>query len=81
MKYLCLSLLFYGLVYASEDEFRLIKDLKENYDPIERPVRNHFGSVDVNLRLILQQIVDVDEKNQILQLVVWTQYVFSLIKK
>uniref|UniRef100_A0A7E4V0M4 Neur_chan_LBD domain-containing protein n=1 Tax=Panagrellus redivivus TaxID=6233 RepID=A0A7E4V0M4_PANRE len=59
---------------ASEDEFRLIKDLRENYDPVERPVRNHTDAVNVDLRVILQQIVDVDEKNQILQLVLWTQF-------
>lgn len=47
------------IVRASEDEFRLLRDLKEDYDPIERPVQNHSDAVDVQLRVILQQILDV----------------------
>lgn len=47
------------IVHASEDEFRLLRDLKEDYDPIERPVQNHSDAVDVQLRVILQQILDV----------------------
>ncbi|KHJ99640.1 hypothetical protein OESDEN_00357 [Oesophagostomum dentatum] len=48
-----------GAATCSEDEFRLIQDLKNNYDPIERPVRNHSEPIRVNLRIILQQLVDV----------------------
>uniref|UniRef100_A0AC34REW9 Uncharacterized protein n=1 Tax=Panagrolaimus sp. JU765 TaxID=591449 RepID=A0AC34REW9_9BILA len=71
----CLLWLSWILIaLASEDEYRLIKDLKENYDAIERPVRNHAEAVNVQLRIILQQIVDVDEKNQILNLVIWAQF-------
>ena len=64
-----------SLVLTSEVEFRLIRDLRENYDSAERPIKNHSEAVHVHLRLILQQIVDVDEKNQILNLVLWTQFV------
>ncbi|RCN38126.1 hypothetical protein ANCCAN_15964 [Ancylostoma caninum] len=46
-------------IFGSEDEFRLIQDLKNNYDPIERPVRNHSEPIRVNLRILLQQLVDV----------------------
>ncbi|KIH55630.1 hypothetical protein ANCDUO_14207 [Ancylostoma duodenale] len=46
-------------VFGSEDEFRLIQDLRNNYDPIERPVRNHSEPIRVNLRILLQQLVDV----------------------
>ncbi|KAE9551715.1 hypothetical protein FO519_005079 [Halicephalobus sp. NKZ332] len=63
-----------SLVWTSEDEFRLLKDLRENYDSAERPIRNHSEAVNVHLRILLQQIVDVDEKNQILNLVLWTQF-------
>ncbi|CAI2328863.1 unnamed protein product [Caenorhabditis sp. 36 PRJEB53466] len=71
-------LIFFGLliilVYGSDDEYRLLKDLREGYDPMERPVLDHRKPVNVKLRLILQQLVDVDEKNQVITLVVWTQY-------
>ncbi|VDL71149.1 unnamed protein product [Nippostrongylus brasiliensis] len=46
-------------VSSSEDEFRLIQDLRTNYDPIERPVRDHSEAIRVNLRILLQQLVDV----------------------
>ncbi|PIO61778.1 hypothetical protein TELCIR_16685 [Teladorsagia circumcincta] len=47
----------------SEDEYRLIQDLRTNYDPIERPVRNHSEAIRVNLRILLQQLVDVFFRN------------------
>ncbi|ETN81485.1 hypothetical protein NECAME_02165 [Necator americanus] len=52
-------MLLMGAVFGSEDEFRLIQDLRNNYDPIERPVRNHSEPIRVDLRIILQQLVDV----------------------
>ncbi|PIC47381.1 hypothetical protein B9Z55_006759 [Caenorhabditis nigoni] len=44
---------------------------------MERPVSDHMKPVNVKLRLILQQLVDVDEKNQVITLVVWTQYTWN----
>ncbi|GMT16552.1 hypothetical protein PFISCL1PPCAC_7849, partial [Pristionchus fissidentatus] len=61
------------IVISSPEEYRLIHDLRQNYDSIERPVSNHSDPVHVRMRIILQQIVDVDEKNQVLTLVVWQQ--------
>ncbi|GMR37775.1 hypothetical protein PMAYCL1PPCAC_07970 [Pristionchus mayeri] len=63
----------FSLVQPSPEEYRLIQDLRQNYDAIERPVANHSEPVHVKMRIILQQIVDVDEKNQVLTLVVWQQ--------
>ncbi|KAH7700449.1 EAT-2 protein, partial [Aphelenchoides avenae] len=62
---------------ASEDEFRLLRDLRENYDNVERPVLNHTQAVDVKLRVILQQILNVDAKDQTLTLVLWLQFSWS----
>lgn len=44
---------------ASMDEYRLIQDLKNGYDPAERPVADHNKPVDVNLTVILQQISEI----------------------
>jgi hypothetical protein len=44
---------------ASEDEFRLLKDLRKTYDLMERPVADHRKPIRVNLRILLQQLVDV----------------------
>ncbi|VDM55877.1 unnamed protein product [Angiostrongylus costaricensis] len=72
---ICLCICFLDLISGSEDEFRLIQDLRNNYDPIERPVRNHLEPIRVNLRILLQQLVDV--KNQVITLVLWTQYTWN----
>uniref|UniRef100_A0A0K0F618 Neuronal acetylcholine receptor subunit eat-2 (inferred by orthology to a C. elegans protein) n=1 Tax=Strongyloides venezuelensis TaxID=75913 RepID=A0A0K0F618_STRVS len=64
-------------VKSSPHEYRLLQDLKQDYDTSERPILNDTEAVEVNLRVLLQQIVDVDEKNQILNLVVWTQFTWS----
>ncbi|KAI1723953.1 neurotransmitter-gated ion-channel ligand binding domain-containing protein [Ditylenchus destructor] len=69
----CWIYLFLHNCHASDDEYRLLQDLRENYDPVERPVQDHTKPLNVNLKIILQQILDVDEKNQVLTLVVWEQ--------
>uniref|UniRef100_A0A158PA63 Neurotransmitter-gated ion-channel ligand-binding domain-containing protein n=1 Tax=Angiostrongylus cantonensis TaxID=6313 RepID=A0A158PA63_ANGCA len=71
----CLCICFLDSISGSEDEFRLIQDLRNNYDPIERPVRSHSEPIRVNLRILLQQLVDV--KNQVITLVLWTQYTWN----
>uniref|UniRef100_A0A914VQ29 Neurotransmitter-gated ion-channel ligand-binding domain-containing protein n=1 Tax=Plectus sambesii TaxID=2011161 RepID=A0A914VQ29_9BILA len=62
-------------VYSSEDEFRLLQDLRKSYDPFERPVHNSSLPLTVKIRVYLQQILDVDEKNQVISMAVWLQYV------
>uniref|UniRef100_A0A914EHZ5 Uncharacterized protein n=1 Tax=Acrobeloides nanus TaxID=290746 RepID=A0A914EHZ5_9BILA len=69
----CLLVILLRKIDCSEDEFRLLKDLRENYDPVERPAQNHSEPVIVQLKILLQQIVDVDEKNQVLTVVLWFQ--------
>ncbi|KAK0394258.1 hypothetical protein QR680_000656 [Steinernema hermaphroditum] len=74
IRFLWLFLLVWPTIRGSDDEYRLIQDLKQGYDPIERPVANHNESLTVRLRLIPQQIADVDERNQMITLVLWTEY-------
>uniref|UniRef100_A0A0K0DZ20 Neurotransmitter-gated ion-channel ligand-binding domain-containing protein n=1 Tax=Strongyloides stercoralis TaxID=6248 RepID=A0A0K0DZ20_STRER len=64
-------------IKSSPHEYRLLQDLKQDYDTSERPILNHTEAVEVNLKVLLQQIVDVDEKNQILNLVLWTQFTWN----
>ncbi|CAJ0942705.1 unnamed protein product, partial [Mesorhabditis belari] len=40
---------------------------------MERPIKNHSEALEVKIRTILQQVVDVDEKNQLVQIVLWVQ--------
>jgi hypothetical protein len=41
----------------------------------ERPVENHSYPVVVRLKVSLQQLIDVDEKNQIVYINAWLDYV------
>ncbi|XP_061111435.1 cholinergic receptor, nicotinic, alpha 11 [Conger conger] len=51
----------------------LLKDLLKDYNRMERPVANDSHPLTVNLSMILVQIMDVDEKNQVLTTNVWLQ--------
>uniref|UniRef100_A0A0K0DRA6 Neur_chan_LBD domain-containing protein n=1 Tax=Angiostrongylus cantonensis TaxID=6313 RepID=A0A0K0DRA6_ANGCA len=44
---------------ASPDEYRLLSDLRHNYDPYERPVANSSEPLVVSVKIYLQQILDV----------------------
>ncbi|KAM7003201.1 neuronal acetylcholine receptor subunit alpha-7 [Tautogolabrus adspersus] len=52
---------------------RLYKELMKNYNPLERPVSNDSHSLTVNFSFSLLQIMDVDEKNQVLTTNIWLQ--------
>ncbi|VDK17919.1 unnamed protein product [Anisakis simplex] len=65
------------LTEGSDEEYRLLQDLRKNYDPQERPIRDHHDPIVVNLRVILQQLVDVDEKNQMITLMIWLQQTWT----
>ncbi|KAJ8000574.1 hypothetical protein DPEC_G00181800 [Dallia pectoralis] len=52
---------------------KLYKDLLTNYNRLERPVYNDSAPILVELGLTLLQIIDVDEKNQVLMTNAWLQ--------
>ncbi|XP_042143642.1 neuronal acetylcholine receptor subunit alpha-7-like [Ixodes scapularis] len=52
-------------------ERRLLGDLLANYNTLERPVFNESEPLILSFGLTLQQIIDVDEKNQIITTNVW----------
>ncbi|XP_047452599.1 neuronal acetylcholine receptor subunit alpha-7 [Mugil cephalus] len=52
---------------------RLYKELMKNYNPLERPVNNDSHSLTVQFSFSLLQIMDVDEKNQVLTTNIWLQ--------
>jgi len=60
------------------DEKRLIKHLLRNYQKVGvvgRPVFNQSDTIKVNYGLSLIQILEMDEKNQVLTTNVWSRYV------
>uniref|UniRef100_A0A7N9AYF8 Neuronal acetylcholine receptor subunit alpha-7 n=1 Tax=Mastacembelus armatus TaxID=205130 RepID=A0A7N9AYF8_9TELE len=52
---------------------KLYRDLMVNYNRLERPVQNDSAPIVVDLGLTLLQIIDVDEKNQVLITNAWLQ--------
>ncbi|XP_066503740.1 neuronal acetylcholine receptor subunit alpha-7a [Hoplias malabaricus] len=56
-----------------EHQRRLYRDLMKDYNPLERPVFNDTHTLTVNFSLSLMQIMDVDEKNQVLTTNIWLQ--------
>uniref|UniRef100_A0A7N8XWZ0 Neuronal acetylcholine receptor subunit alpha-7 n=1 Tax=Mastacembelus armatus TaxID=205130 RepID=A0A7N8XWZ0_9TELE len=56
-----------------EYQRRLYKELLANYNRLERPVVNDSAAILVELGLTLLQIIDVDEKNQVLMTNAWLQ--------
>lgn len=63
------------ILFASYHERRLYEDLMRDYMFLERPVANHSEAVKVYLKVSLQQLIDVDEKNQIVHINAWLNYV------
>uniref|UniRef100_A0A0N5AFW2 Acetylcholine receptor subunit alpha-type acr-16 n=1 Tax=Syphacia muris TaxID=451379 RepID=A0A0N5AFW2_9BILA len=64
-------------INGSDDENRLYTDLLTNYNSLERPVNNASQALVVKMKLYLQSVVDVDEKNQIVQINAWQKYVWQ----
>uniref|UniRef100_A0A915D2M6 Uncharacterized protein n=1 Tax=Ditylenchus dipsaci TaxID=166011 RepID=A0A915D2M6_9BILA len=64
-------------VNSSHHESRLYDDLMRDYNILERPVENHSQPVIVYLKVSLQQLIDVDEKNQIVWCNAWLDYAWN----
>ncbi|XP_018363651.1 PREDICTED: neuronal acetylcholine receptor subunit alpha-7-like [Trachymyrmex cornetzi] len=60
-----------GLVSGGFHEKRLLNDLLDSYNVLERPVGNESEALVLNFGLTLMQIIDVDEKNQLLITNLW----------
>ncbi|XP_064373529.1 neuronal acetylcholine receptor subunit alpha-7 isoform X1 [Dromaius novaehollandiae] len=76
LRGLAAALLAAALVRESlQGEFqrKLYKELLKNYNPLERPVANDSQPLTVYFTLSLMQIMDVDEKNQVLTTNIWLQ--------
>jgi len=66
------------------DEKRLIKYLLNHYQKVGvvgRPVYNQSDTIKVNYGLSLIQILEMDEKNQVLTTNVWSRYVSHRIHR
>ncbi|XP_044068096.1 neuronal acetylcholine receptor subunit alpha-2-like isoform X1 [Siniperca chuatsi] len=79
--YKCLSLLFFTLPPQvcsqvgprAHAEERLLQDLFAHYNKLSRPVENTTDTVLVHFGLSIAQLIDVDEKNQMMTTNVWVK--------
>ncbi|XP_072839922.2 neuronal acetylcholine receptor subunit alpha-7 isoform X1 [Pogona vitticeps] len=69
---LVVYVLFQG-AHGGAHQRQLLKELMEDYTPLERPVGDDAQPLTVHFTLSLMQIMDVDEKNQVLTTNVWLQ--------
>jgi len=58
-------------VYGGPQERRLLRDILEYYNPLERPVYNESANVTLNFGLTIQGIDELDETNQVLTSRLW----------
>ncbi|BES90987.1 nicotinic acetylcholine receptor [Nesidiocoris tenuis] len=76
IKYALFSFFLY-CVRCSEDEERLVRDLFRGYNKLIRPVQNMTQKVDVRFGLAFVQLINVNEKNQIMKSNVWLRLVWN----
>jgi nicotinic acetylcholine receptor len=62
---------------GSRDEERLVRDLFRGYNKLIRPVQNMTQKVDVSFGLAFIQLINVNEKNQIMKSNVWLRLVWN----
>ncbi|MEQ2262770.1 Neuronal acetylcholine receptor subunit alpha-4, partial [Xenotaenia resolanae] len=77
----CLCLIFIAItprVFSkvgprAHAEERLLQDLFAHYNKLSRPVQNTSDTVLVHFGLSIAQLIDVDEKNQMMTTNVWVK--------
>ncbi|BFY98226.1 hypothetical protein BsWGS_01266 [Bradybaena similaris] len=57
--------------YGTEDEYRLVRDLMKSYNKQVRPSLGNNQALNVSYGVALAQIIDLDEKNQIITTNCW----------
>nr|WUR05320.1 nicotinic acetylcholine receptor beta 1 subunit [Orius laevigatus] len=80
MRITIFSVLFlwiFSSATCSEDEERLVRDLFRGYNKLIRPVQNMTQKVDVRFGLAFVQLINVNEKNQIMKSNVWLRLVWN----
>uniref|UniRef100_A0A915ING5 Uncharacterized protein n=1 Tax=Romanomermis culicivorax TaxID=13658 RepID=A0A915ING5_ROMCU len=80
--FLLYNFLLLSFSFCDHHEKQLFTDLlnEQNYNPLARPVKNSNDSVLVYLGLILQQVLDVDEKNEQIHTSVVLHYIAVKLK-
>ncbi|XP_070543505.1 neuronal acetylcholine receptor subunit alpha-7-like [Ptychodera flava] len=75
-KAILLFLLYARDSHQGKNERRLLAALMNEYNPFERPVANESLPIEIKFGLTLQQILDVNERDQILTTNVWLRFIW-----
>ena len=62
---------------CSHSEKTLVRLLLKDYEPLARPVNDSRIPVTLSVIVTLKQIVDLDERNQILKTNIWLEYYWN----
>ena len=73
----CFILLAIKSIQCSQTEKKLIRKLLKGYEPLARPVKDASMPHTLAIIVTLKQIVDLDERNQILKTNVWLEYYWN----
>lgn len=67
-----LTILFFSEVIKADDyEYKLVNDLLKDYNKLARPSLSYLMPTNVTFDLSLSQLIDVDEKNQLITTNAW----------
>ncbi|KAF7264893.1 hypothetical protein GWI33_021974 [Rhynchophorus ferrugineus] len=72
------SIIIYKDSWAGYYEKKLLHKLLDTYNVLERPVANESDPLQLSFGITLMQIIDVDEKNQLLITNIWLKLVSLL---
>lgn len=64
-------------IECSPSEKTLVRKLLQDYEPLARPVNDSRMPVTLTIIVTLKQIVDLDERNQILKTNIWLEYYWN----
>ena len=64
-------------IECSPSEKTLVRKLLRDYEPLARPVSDSRMPVTLTIIVTLKQIVDLDERNQILKTNIWLEYYWN----
>ncbi|KAK5887166.1 hypothetical protein CesoFtcFv8_015794 [Champsocephalus esox] len=79
MRMSCSLSLYYPVCLAAHGRYaqKLMTDLFSNYTSALRPVEDTDHIINVTLQITLSQIIDMDERNQILTTYLWVRQVWN----
>ncbi|TKR96992.1 hypothetical protein L596_010925 [Steinernema carpocapsae] len=66
-----------SIACSSRAEYELYRHLLSNYSSLVRPVHHARQQLRVDMRVFLQQIIGMDEKNQVIELNAWLRYIWT----